>query len=105
MQRQCERQNRWTVTMSNHLLPLTFCQSTLVGPPTPIFLSFQFIVSCRSNTSLVRASNLVCIRWLSWSDDEQCQGDTVQDKNRMGIIEWNKDKRSENTQENMQIQK
>lgn len=41
---------------------------THVGPPTPIFLSFQFMVSCRSNASLVRASNLVCIRWFSWRE-------------------------------------
>lgn len=71
-----------------------FCQSIHVGPPTPIFLSFQFIVSCRSNTSLVRASNLVCIRWLSWSGVEQCHDDTVKkDKNRIGKIERNEDKR------------
>lgn len=64
-----------------------------MGPPTPIFLSFQFIVSCRSNASLVRASNLVCIRWLSWSGVGSSDKTTVQDKNRIGIIEWNKDKK------------
>lgn len=67
-----------------HQRPLMFCQSIHVGPPTPIFLSFQFIVSCRSNTSLVRASNLVCIRWLSWSGVEQCHDETVKGKNRTG---------------------
>lgn len=69
--------------MSDHLMPIMFCQSTYEGPPTPIFLSFQFIVSCRSNTSLVRASNLVCIRRLSWSGVEQYQEDTVKDWNRI----------------------
>lgn len=55
---------RHAVTAWGRLLrPFT---ASTPGLPTPIFLSFQFIVSCRSNTSLVRASNLVCIRWLSW---------------------------------------
>lgn len=69
-----------------------FCQGKHVGPPTPIFLSFQFIVSCRSNTSLVRSSILVCICWLSWRGVGQSHDDTVKDKNRRKT-EWKEDKR------------
>lgn len=66
---------------------LMCCQSIHVGPPTPIFLSFQFMVSWRSNASLVRASSLVCIRWFSWRGAEgvQCQDDTKENRNRKRV--------------------
>lgn len=86
-----QRREQKTKKPHSHRLPLMFCQSTGMGPPTAIFLSFQFIVSCRSNTSLVRASNLVCIFWLSWSGVEQQQEDTTQDRNKTGKTEWNKE--------------
>lgn len=73
---------------------LICCQSIHVGPPTPIFLSFQFMVSWRSNASLVRASNLVWIRWFSWRGAMPRWHQREQEQEKS---EWKKDWRNKNT--------
>lgn len=87
---QVHRAQVWPSTASSAV------RCTHVGPPTPIFFSFQFMVSCRSNASLVRASNLVCIRWFSWrgSGGVQCQDDAEREQEQKKS-EWKEDSRSQ----------